>query len=170
MPQVTGYTSSEPVFLTSRKQYRVDVYEYPSGALVETCWSSLPQDAKRTAETIVLEKTRARQMSLFANRQADVVERACEWIKNNKQAWLNMRKMARKDAHDSKYISVKKYIELVREQAGYTENEFKVNNDFAPVFARLLQKAEPTARDFIKRRKSKLDAIELPELPDWVVA
>lgn len=85
--------------------------------------------------------------------------RADEWMRLNPEIWSKFTAYALNEAKHKRRVSVKWLIEDVRKhdyvnRAGDT---CKVNNNFAPIFARRLIKEHPELKPFIETRRSMYD-------------
>lgn len=57
-----------------------------------------------------------------------------------------------------KHYGAKAIFEIIRFETGVKGNDqFKVNNNYTPYFARLFEKDHPEHKDFFYKRKSKFD-------------
>ena len=85
--------------------------------------------------------------------------RADEWIKLNPDIWRRFEAHCINEAAQGRRISVQWLIEDVRahDYVNRIGDPVKVNNNFAPIFARRLIKAHPELASFIETRKSVYD-------------
>ena len=85
--------------------------------------------------------------------------RADEWIRLNPELWGRFEAHCINEAAQGRRISVQWLIEDVRahDYVNRIGDPVKVNNSFAPIFARKLIKKHPKLAAFIETRKSIYD-------------
>lgn len=82
--------------------------------------------------------------------------RAEWWRRNNPEAWSYLERIAIERAREGLPISGRALVEAAREKA-FTDREgrtSKVNNNYAPVFARWMLLEHPETAAYIKRRST----------------
>ena len=100
------------------------------------------------------------QLDLLGNEQGkEMLKAAMKWRNNNLHAWSQMHSIAARFASEGKRFS----IDYLANEARYfmraqgDERGFKVNNTDRAPLARLMIQENPTLKDFIETRKSKVD-------------
>ena len=91
-----------------------------------------------------------------------MMENAKAWIAKNPKAWEIIENQARAAIRDRKRFSVKKALEVLRDNPIITwldDSDFKISNSYASVFTRLLVQKMPELREFVTMRKSKVDRL-----------
>lgn len=85
--------------------------------------------------------------------------RACEWIKLNPDLWGRFEAHCLNEAEHGRRVSVRWLIEDVRahDYVNRIGDPVKVNNSYAPIFARKLIQGRPELASFIETRKSVYD-------------
>jgi len=96
-----------------------------------------------------------------------VLRHALAWREMNPRAWGYACAIALKDAKGGRRVGSQRLVEIIRardftDEAG---RPTKVNNDFSPIFARLLIVEHPEVAPFVERRESVYDAIMCDVLP-----
>lgn len=88
-----------------------------------------------------------------------VRQRALDWIRLNPEAWLRFKGHALHEAAHGRRVSVQWLLEDCRkyDRVNSAGDPVKVNNSFAPIFARQLVEECPEVRPFIEMRRSVYD-------------
>lgn len=88
-----------------------------------------------------------------------VRQRALDWIKRNPDIWLRFKRYATNEASHKRRVSVQWLLEDVRkyDRVDSAGDVVKINNSFAPIFARELVRQCPEIRPYIELRKSVYD-------------
>jgi len=91
---------------------------------------------------------------------AKTVEKAMQWLEDNKEAAAYMFALAEREAESGRHFSFRLIAERTRARDFGTikSGTFKLPNEFAPIFTRVFLKQHPEARPFVSLRKSKFDA------------
>ena len=93
----------------------------------------------------------------------DMVDKANAWITRNYRAWNLILAAADSAIIHRNRFSVKKAVEDLRDSniVKMTDDDWKISNNYAAVFARLLIKARPQLKeyDLLKIRPSKVDRL-----------
>lgn len=92
------------------------------------------------------------------------LHRAELWRYGNPDAWACIERHALELASIGQPISAQSLLESVRKKSFVDRygNDTKVNNSFAPVFARWLASEHPETRRLIEVRRSVQDALGVP--------
>jgi hypothetical protein len=85
--------------------------------------------------------------------------RALEWIRRNPDIWARFKRHALNEAAHERRVSVQWLLEDVRkfDRVDNAGDVVKVNNSFAPIFARELVRQCPEIRPYIELRRSIYD-------------
>ena len=96
-----------------------------------------------------------------ASRAALKLARAKRWRQDNEQVWAFMLSRAMRLAEAGQPIAVQSLIEQAREKLFVDRygRDTKINNDFAPIFARWLIREHPDMEPLIERRASVFDSL-----------
>lgn len=88
-----------------------------------------------------------------------VRQRALDWIRCNPDVWARFKRHALNEAAHERRVSVQWLLEDVRkfDRVDSAGDVVKVNNSFAPIFARELVKQCPNVKPFIETRRSIYD-------------
>lgn len=92
---------------------------------------------------------------------AEVAWRAQQWRAENNQAWQYMADLADNEAAHERHFSVRWLMEEARKLDFVDRNGdlFRINNNYNPVFARMLIQDHPELSDYIETRRSKVDGL-----------
>lgn len=91
-----------------------------------------------------------------------MLENARAWIERNPRAWEIIQNQARAAIRDNTRFSVKKAIEVLRDNPIITwldDSDFKISNSYASVFTRILVQEMPQLRDHVTLKRSKVDRL-----------
>lgn len=96
-----------------------------------------------------------------------VLRHALAWREMNPRAWGYACAIALGDARNGKRVGSQRLVEIIRahdftDEAG---RPTKVNNDFAPIFARWMIAEHPEVAPFVERRESVYDLLLRDMLP-----
>lgn len=88
-----------------------------------------------------------------------VRQRALEWIRLNPNIWARFKSWALNEAAHERRVSVQWLLEDVRrfDRVNNAGDVVKVNNSFAPIFARQIVAECPEIRPYIEMRRSIYD-------------
>jgi hypothetical protein len=83
----------------------------------------------------------------------------CQYHQDNPQVYVAFKDFTWKTiARGFKHYSAKGVFELVRWHTGVAGNDqFKINNNYTPFYARLFEKDYPEHAGFFRQRESKFD-------------
>lgn len=91
-----------------------------------------------------------------------MLENAEAWIARNPKAWEIIRNQARAAIRDDTRFSIKKALEILRDNPIITwldDSDFKISNSYSAVFSRILCQEMPQLREHVTLRRSKLDRL-----------
>lgn len=93
------------------------------------------------------------------NTTIQVRTRALQWIKDNPDLWSKFKSYALNEAGHKRRVSVQWLLEDSRKHDYVNQNgdPCKINNTYAPVFARELLKECPEVQPYLEVRRSRFD-------------
>lgn len=88
------------------------------------------------------------------------LDHAIEWIEHNPDSWERLVTWARAKAAEGRRFSLGEWVESERWHRPIdSPGRYKMNNDFTPLFSRLLVNSYPEIGPYIETRKSRFDAL-----------
>lgn len=109
------------------------------------------------------------QYNAPGSNKALVFFRACEWRDLNPEIWDSWVQAAVNEARHKRRFSMQFVIEQTRKYDRVNRNgePVKINNSFAPIWARMLATERPELRGYIELRKSEWDA-DFPDVKGFI--
>lgn len=118
-------------------------------------------DASSQGVSIAASSNRGDNVDALESRAALKLARAIRWRRDNEQVWRFMVSHAMSLAEKGQPIAVQSLIEQAREKRFVDRygRDTRINNDFAPIFARWLAREHPEMVPLIERRRSVFDSL-----------
>lgn len=119
------------------------------------------KDASSQEASITASSIRGDGADAQVSRAALKLASAKRWQQDNEQVWAFMVSRAMRLSEAGQPIAVQSLIEQAREKSFVDRHgrDTKINNDFAPIFARWLIREHPEMEPLIERRRSVFDSL-----------